>query len=55
MNKNNKKAIRILNAIAGLNEETNADLIDTIICHSINNGIEIDNIDEEIPEELVLC
>lgn len=47
---NNKKAIRILNVIAGLNDEMNIDLIDEIICNSINNGIEIDTFDEEIVE-----
>ena len=49
----NKKAIRILNAIAGLNEEVNDELIDEIICNSINNGIDINAIDEEINEDLV--
>lgn len=49
-NTNNKKAIRLINVIAGLNEETNADLIDEIICNSINNGIEITDLEEEIVE-----
>lgn len=44
----NKKAIRILNVIAGLNEEVNEELIDEIICNSINNGVDINAIDEDL-------
>ena len=44
----NKKAIRLINVMARLDDDKNADLIDEIICNSIQNGIEITNLDEEI-------
>lgn len=44
----NKKAVRLINVIARLDNDTNIDLIDEIICNSIQNGIEITNLDEEI-------
>lgn len=45
-----KKAFKLINIIAGLDADTHADLIDDIICTSIENGIDVSDNDIESDE-----
>lgn len=46
------KAIRLMNVISKLNMDTNEELIDEIICKAIDNGVDINRIEEEESEEI---
>lgn len=53
------KSSKLVNTIAKLNTEEHEELIDEIICKAINNGVDIDKVEEEEQEEvekmLALC
>lgn len=46
------KAIRLMNVISKLDTENNEELIDQIICTAINNGVDIDKVEEEEQKEI---
>lgn len=51
-----KKALKLINIIAGLDLDTHEDLIDEIICSSINNGVNVEDnyLEEEALETICM-
>lgn len=49
------KAIRIMRILTKLDKDNQDEIMDMLICNAIENGVDIDNIDNEIEEEEALC